>query len=168
MLDGKICYVKGMFILLDGLPIIFFYNPDKVTESRSVKYAEINPLNVSHPVYHYVSGGETNISFTLLIKSNVKIGGPAYARIPVELVLESYKDLTYPKFLMNKMVAGPPRMKLILGTMVRDVIIKDINIQREVWDRLLLLRVSKIDITLAEILPKATSTMNRLNYIAGM
>lgn len=162
-MDGDIAYNKGIFILKDGFPISMFYNPKEVSESRSVNYAKHQPLNVSHPVYHYVNGGEETLNFTMLVKSNVKIIN-ANVEIPVELYLESIADLTYPYFEGNVMKAGPPVITFVFGAMVKDIIISSLEIKKDFWDRFLRLKVSHITINSLVVVKKSK---NRLNYIKG-
>ena len=154
---------QGIFILKDGFPISMFYNPKEVSESRSVNYAKHQPLNVSHPVYHYVNGGEETLNFTMLVKSNVKIIN-ANVEIPVELYLESIADLTYPYFEGNVMKAGPPVITFVFGAMVKDIIISSLEIKKDFWDRFLRLKVSHITINSLVVVKKSK---NRLNYIKG-
>lgn len=55
MIDSK-TKLKGVFILTDGAPVPFLYNPDELTEVRSVSYEKKNVIGMSHPRVHYKHG----------------------------------------------------------------------------------------------------------------
>jgi len=70
-IDGVGAKEKGILYVEDGSDIEFLYNPNSISEKHSANYAALNPLGRSHPVYHYVNGGEQTLSFEIFVKYKV-------------------------------------------------------------------------------------------------
>lgn len=62
--------VRGFLVSVGLNPEImveFQYNPEKVTDKRSVSYASLNAPGMLMPVKQYSAGGEHTLSFTVIV-----------------------------------------------------------------------------------------------------
>ena len=70
--------VRGFLVSVGLDPEIlveFQYNPEKVTDKRSVSYASLNAPGMLMPVKQYSAGGERTLSFTVIVDG--LFNGPA-------------------------------------------------------------------------------------------
>jgi len=152
-------YIKGVFILDDGVPIPFLYNPNEIRESRSVNWAKKNGLGMSHPRSQYTGGGDREITFTMVLNNPWDWGG---TRIPMslELYIGSLIDLTYPIHRGGVLEAGPPTITFAFGVDVRRVKIARVDVVKKHWTKYLVLRQAEVSLTLFEVVDESRNRIN--------
>jgi hypothetical protein len=64
--------IRGFLTSLDVAPpvsVAFQYNPQKIRDKRTVKYASLEAPGILMPIKQYVNGGDRTISFTVRLDS---------------------------------------------------------------------------------------------------
>jgi hypothetical protein len=152
-------FLKGMFILTDGLPIPFLYNPVELPEERTVNYDKKEPIGYSHPIYHYKSGGGNSFDITLRVRNRMKFFGKTVP-ISVNLYCEALMDLTYPIRKLGVMISAPPIIIFSFGTMIKKVRIEKVNVVKKEFDALLNPVYADINVRMFEVVTKNQDRMN--------
>jgi len=160
-MDGLSPYVKGYFLPENGNIVEMYYNPAEIEEEFNVNYAKLNPLGFSHPVCHYIGGGGNNVNFTILVKKNIAFG---YTEIDVEDYIKRIKDFCLPVRQGGKLVACPPLITFIFGSLTFDLKLESLKIKREFWDRYLKLKIAHLSFSCFIVVKE---NMNRQNYTGG-
>ena len=150
--------LKGMFVLDDGIPIPFAYNPEEIDEDRSVTYGEKHPLGMSHPRYHYTYGNGRTQSWSMSASNRLRVAG-IKVPFPLEVYIETLYDLTYPVWKAGEMSA-PPVVLFLFGGFVRRLKIKSIKVTGKKYSSVLLLEHVDIQITTFEVLVKGKERLN--------
>lgn len=158
--------IKGLFLLDDGAPVPFLYNPDEVREGRTVEWAKKRGFGMSHPRSQYVGGNDREISFTMWLNDPFRWNGVA-TRVPLEPYIETFFDLTHPIHRGGILTSAPPTVTLILGATVRRVKIASLEVMHRQWNELLVLRKATIAITLFEVVDVSKNRVNSLQTFAG-
>lgn len=90
---------KGMLRLVEASNIdnivmsqTFKYNPNRIKDTKSTKWAEHTIPGVSHPVYQYVSGGPRKLEFTLFITGD---DGGAISVETIEQHIKFFQAIAY-------------------------------------------------------------------------
>jgi hypothetical protein len=158
--------LKGVFVLPDGLPVVFQYNPEEISEKREVEYAIKQPMFFSHPVYHYQYGKGNEFSFKMVLRDHSRIGDLKIP-MPIELQVESLQDLTYPIRKLGEMIDAPPKICFVFSAYVRMCKIKSIEVERKDFDKFLLARSATIKISLFEVVDECKNRKNSWKNIFG-
>ena len=141
------------------MPVPFLYNPNEISERRSVNYAKKPGLGMSHPVSQYVHGNDRELSFTMVVNNPWRWGGVSVP-MPLEAYIESLYDLTYPIHRGGTMVAAPPTVIFAFGPLVRRVKVTSVEVARKQWNKLLILKRAEISLTLCEIVEESRNRLN--------
>ena len=158
--------LKGIFIIPDGSPIPFQYNPEEINQERSVNYVKKEPLGMSHPVYHYRNGGGDELSFTMRVRDTLSIGG---MKIPfsVDLYAGLLLDLTYPIRKQGIMISSPPEILFIFGTLIKKCKIAKVSVVKKEFSDLLIPVYGDISITLFQVTNKNINRKNSVKNLPG-
>ena len=159
--------IKGTFILTDGLPVPFLYNPNEVRESRSVEWAKKRGFGMSHPRSQYVGGNNRQISFEMWMNNPFRWNGIT-TEMPLEAYIEAFFDLTRPIHRGGILVSGPPTVLLVLGTMVRRVKIASVTVTRRMWSKELRLRMATLSLELFQVVDRSMNRMNSFQTYAAV
>lgn len=135
-----------------GILVEFQYNPDNITDWRSVNYATLNAPGRIVPVRQYTHGSDRELSFKVLVDSTfrggVTIDVGADGNITPEL--NKYRALMYPEtanwrdaeysflplFTQMQQFVPPPRCRFgrgsgeIIDCVVTRIIIKEMQFNR--------------------------------------
>lgn len=137
--------LKGVFVLDDGVPVPFMYNPAEITETRKVNYKKTQPKAVSHPRLHYQYGEGFEQSWSMSVRNVMDIGG---VRLPfnVDLYIATITDLTYPVFNDTMMTKAPPTVMMVFAEFVRFVKITEIVAVRKEYNQFLIPKAATVTI----------------------
>lgn len=157
--------IKGLFILADGAPVPFLYNPNEVRESRTVEWAKKRGLGMSHPRSQYVGGNDREISFTMWLNLPTRWNSTT-TFVPLEVYIESLFDLTRPVHRGGILVSAPPTVTLLLGTMVRPVKISSIEVTHRMWTKEMVLRMATVNVSLFTVVGVSVNRANSAQTFA--
>ena len=161
MIPGAL--VKGLFVLTDGAPIPFLYNPAEIDDGRTVEYEELTPLGFSHSVLHYKHAKSDPITFTMSVGSRVP-----YTTVQVPMSVEAFiallEDLTCPVFKAGRMVSAPPEVILIFGMFIKTGLVKGIKVSRKSFSPLLTIERADIAVTFQETVKINRNRINAFGY----
>lgn len=155
--------VKGLFVLGDGAPIPFLYNPAEIDDGRTVEYEELSPLGFSHTVHHYKHAKSDPITFTMSVSSRLP-----YTNVQVPMTVEAFigllEDLTCPVFKAGRMVSAPPEVVFIFGAYIKIGVIKGIKVARKQYSPLLTIERADISVTMQETVRTNRNRINAFGY----
>jgi hypothetical protein len=153
-----------------GILIEFQYNPDNITDWRSVTYATLNAPGRIVPVRQYTQGGDRELSFKINVDSTFR--GPVAIAVGVEgsitPELNKYRALMYPETpdwhtarysflrLFNQMqqFVPPPLCRFGRGSgEIIDCVVTRIIIKETRFNRLMEPVRAEVTVSLFEISP---------------
>lgn len=129
----------------------FQYNPNEWEDNRSVNYSTITIPGISHPVYHFIAGGERVIRFTLQFNA-------MYDKNAIVDVPHWIRARTYPVRSEFSVQDAPHKVVFIWpnATSVRGVIVQaDRKIQDQFPDGRL--KIMSLDVEIKEAIDKSWS-----------
>lgn len=155
----------------------FQYNPDKVTDKRSVSYASLTAPGMLMPVRQYTAGGERTMSFTVLVDG--LFDGPADDTIALTRddrggigpELAKYRAFTYPRTPRWLDAAGaadgftglyaeaepafaaPPTCLFGFGERVLDCVVTEVTITEQLFNATLDPVRAEVQVSLTELTP---------------
>ncbi|POF29088.1 CIS tube protein [Roseibium marinum] len=153
-------------------PIVayFQFNPEKISDRRTVTYADIDAPGQILPFRQYVRGGERSLSFRaeiagVLAANNGRIEIGEDGDISGEIA--KYQALLYPlnpswrsagisqaaTFASTREFRSPPVCVLSLGTRVLDCILSDLTVEETMFNAALLPVSASLRMTIKEIVP---------------
>jgi len=158
--------VKGIFIVPDGAPIPFLYNPVEIGEDYSANYAKGGGLGRSHPHSNYSGGSDQPLQFTMTVRDPWNWNGVS-SRMPLEPYINYLYDLCLPIHRGGQMVSAPPTVTFIFGQLVRNVRIQSVRVRRTKWSQYLELQRAEIDITMFEVVNISKNRVNSIQTWSG-
>jgi hypothetical protein len=164
---AKQALLKGVFILDDGIPVPFQYNPEEIEETLSVPYAKKDPIGVSHSVHHYKGGGETKISWTMHISDQLKIGTTTLP-FPVELYVKMVQDLCYPIYDGGIKLSDPPEILFVFQAFFKFIKLESVSVTRRWFDDILSLKKADLKIDCFEVVSGTKQRVNSIKNFAKL
>ena len=157
--------LKGVFIIDDGAPVPFLYNPKEIKETRVVNYVMKKGLSSSHPAYHYQNADGRKVTFTMTPFDHVYVGG---TRIPTPLLayVETLVDLTYPIHEDGMMIAEPPTVLFVFQAFVRFLKLQKVDYTYKEYDRLLSPTQAVISVEAFEVVDKSKQRFNSIKNLS--
>ena len=172
--------VRGFLVSVGLEPEIlvqFQYNPDKVTDKRSVSYAALNAPGMLMPIRQYSAGGERTLSFTVVVDGLFK--GPADDEIDVARderggigpELNKYRAFVYPQTERwrdangapdgftglyagaDTVFAAPPTCRFGFGERVVDCVVTEVSITEQLYNTDLDPVRAEVQVTCIELTP---------------
>lgn len=166
--------IRGFLISVGVDPEIkaeFQYNPDSLTDRRSVDYTTLNAPGIIMPVRQYNRGGDRTISFTVLVDG--LFDGPSDAQIAIAKdegggigpELNKYRAFLYPAISGWKQAGGsfarlfgeapnqfaaPPLCRFGFGDRVIDCVVTEVNITETLFNPNLAPLRAEVSVTLVE------------------
>jgi hypothetical protein len=151
----------------------FQYNPEKVTDKRSVSYASLNAPGMLMPVKQYSAGGERTLSFTVMVdglfEGPGKIARDESGGITPEL--NKYRAFVHPQtpnwqdangslsgftglFTGSETVfTSPPTCRLGFGDRVIDCVVTEVQITEQLYNAALHPVRAEVQVTCVELTP---------------
>lgn len=112
----------------------FLFNPESISDSRTVNFSEISAPGSSYPVFQYVNTGARTMSLNLFLANTSKGTAKEYL---------NFID----KFLpTGKKFSKPPILVIAMGTDVRECLLNSLN--RTITDFETNLEIKRATITL--------------------
>jgi len=153
-------------------PIVayFQFNPDKVSDRRTVTYADIDAPGQILPFRQYVRGGDRSLTFRAELAGSlaaqtgrIEIGENG----DISGEIAKYQALLYPlnlswrsagisqaaTFATTREFRSPPVCVLSLGTRVLDCILTDLSVEETLFNAALLPVSASLRLTVKEIVP---------------
>jgi hypothetical protein len=157
--------VKGIFIIDDGIPVPFLYNPREIKETVTVNYAMKKGLSSSHPHYHYVNAEGRAQTFTMTVFDHMYVGG---ARIPFPLIpyVETLIDLTYPIHEDGMMISDPPTILFVFQAFVRFLKLKKVDYTFKEYSKILSPTQAVISVEAFEVVDKSKQRFNSFKNLS--
>lgn len=155
--------VKGLFVLQDGAPVPFLYNPSEIDDGRTVEYEELNPLGFSHSVLHYKHAKSDPVTFTMSVGSRLPYTS-IQAPMSVEVFIGLLEDITCPVFKAGRMVSAPPEVVFVFGMYIKTGLIKNIKVSRKQFSPLLTIERADIAVTMQETVRVNRNRLNAFGY----
>lgn len=172
--------VRGFLVSVGLEPEIlveFQYNPDKVTDKRSVSYATLNAPGMLMPVRQYSAGGERTLSFTVTVDGLFQ--GPADDEIDIVRderggigpELNKYRAFVYPQTErwqdangaadgfsglyadVENVFASPPACRFGFGDRVTDCVVTEVSITEQLYNPDLDPIRAEVQVTCVELTP---------------
>jgi len=172
--------VRGFLVsvgLQKEILVQFQYNPERITDKRSVGYASLNAPGMLMPVRHYSGGGERTLSFTVRVDGLFK--GPADDEIDIAHderggiapELNKYRAFVHPLterwqdandapdgftglFVGSETVfTAPPTCRFCFGERVIDCVVTDVQITEQLYNLDLDPVRAEVQVTLSELTP---------------
>lgn len=151
----------------------FQYNPEKVTDKRSVSYASLNAPGMLMPVKQYSAGGERTLSFTVIVDGlfpgPVSIARDENGGITPEL--NKYRAFVHPQTRRWKDANGspsgftglfagsenvftaPPACRFCFGERVVDCVVTEVQITEQLYNLALHPVRAEVQVTCVELTP---------------
>jgi hypothetical protein len=167
---------RGFLLSVDLDPAIqvrFQYNPEKVTDKRSVSYASYNAPGMLMPVRQYSAGGDRTLTFTVLVDG--LFDGPTSISVDdrggIMPELNKYRAFVYPRtenwqdanqaldgfsglFTGSETVfAAPPACLLSFCDRVMDCVVTEVQITETLYNLNLDPVRAEVQVTLVELTP---------------
>jgi hypothetical protein len=167
--------IRGFLTSLELVPpitVLFQYNPERISDKRSVNYATLNTPGLLMPIRQYTQGGERTISFTVQLDG--RFSGP----IPILTdpdggltpELNKYRAFMYPqtsKWLLargsfvplyadpvdQRQFTSPPTCLFGLGERVIECVVTEVSINELLFNFRLAPVRAEVSATLVEIAP---------------
>jgi hypothetical protein len=152
----------------------FQYNPNQLTDKRTVQYATVNAPGQLMPQRHYNQGGDRTITFTVHVDGlfpgpKTPIAKDENGGIGPEL--NKYRAFLYPQtpdwqsagtsfvplYRQTRQFATPPLCQFGFGArgepQVIDCVVTELSVQETLFDQNLAPLRAEIQVTLVEIVP---------------
>lgn len=168
---------KRGFLVSVGLnpqiEVRFQYNPEKVTDKRSVSYASLNAPGMLMPVKQYSAGGERTLSFTVIVDGLFR--GPADISLDesggITPELNKYRAFVHPQtphwkdangslsgfsglFAGSETVfTAPPACRFCFGDRVIDCVVTEVQITEQLYNLALHPVRAEVQVTCVELTP---------------
>lgn len=168
--------VRGFLVSVGLDPEIlvqFQYNPEKVSDKRSVSYATLNAPGMLMPVKQYSQGGERTLTFTVLVDGMFdgpgQIARDSGGGITPEL--NKYRAFVYPQTKRWKdangrldgftglfkgsetVFAAPPLCRFAYGDRVVDCVVTEVQITEQLHNAALHPIRAEVQVTCVELTP---------------
>jgi|GEM_PF-206238 len=92
--------------------LIFQFNPQEITDSRSVAFEKIQVPGLSHPVLQFTAGDGRKLSFLL------EFSAVGYNR-DIMADIRWLQSLQYPQWGEGAIKSAPPRVAFVFGKLLR-------------------------------------------------
>jgi hypothetical protein len=172
--------VRGFLVSVGLVPEIlvkFQYNPEKITDKRSVSYATLNAPGMLMPIRQYSAGGERTLSFSVIVDG--LFTGPADDDIDVARderggigpELNKYRAFVYPRTERwqdanaapdgftglyggaETVFAAPPTCRFCFGERVIDCVVTEVSITEQLYNLDLDPVRAEVQVTCVELTP---------------
>lgn len=157
--------VKGVFLIDDGIPVPFLYNPKEIKETVVTNYSVKKGLGSSHPHYHYQNGDGRKLSFTMVVFDHMDVAGK---RIPFPLIpyVETVIDLTYPIHEDGLMIAEPPTVLFVFQAFIRFLKLQKVDYVLKEFNNILSSTQASISIEAFEVVDKSKQRFNSVKNLS--
>ena len=156
----------------------FQYNPEEVTDKRSVTYATLNAPGALGPVRQYTAGGDRTISFSVMVDGVLAEGapGPGIARDTAGGIgpeLAKYRAFVHPRTPRwaeaanrpdgftglyegaERVFSAPPTARFGFGERVVDCVVTEVSVTEQLFTGSLAPLRATVQVSLAELSPYA-------------
>ena len=153
-------------------PIVahFQFNPDKVSDRRTITYSDVNAPGQILPFRQYVKGGDRSLTFRAEIAgilaagtNQITVGNDG----DISGEIAKYQALLYPlnpawqsagisqaaTFASTREFRSPPTCVLCLGSRALDCVLTDLSVEETMFNAALLPVSASLRLTVKEIVP---------------
>ncbi len=172
---------RGLLISVGVEPVIrvwFQYNPEELSDRRSVAYATLNAPGALAPVRQYTAGGDRTISFTVTVDGvdASTAPGPGIALDEdggIGPELAKYRAFVHPRTEQwpdaadrldgftglyegaETVFAAPPTALFVFGDRVVDCVVTEVSVTEQLFTATLAPLRAKVQVSLVELSPYA-------------
>ena len=178
---------RGFLVSVDLNPellVEFQYNPDELSDRRSVTYASLNAPGALAPVRQYTAGGDRTISFTVTVDGVDAANAPGrgIARDDdggIGPELAKYRAFVHPQTSRwpeaaerpdgftglyedaQDVFAAPPVARFGFGDRVVDCVVTEVSVTEQLFTRTLAPLRASVQVSLVELPPYPTGPAGR-------